>query len=175
MKKVKLLFLLILILSCSMNAYASEWMESPIVSDVEDVQWDRNQDGIIDTREANLRDAAMQKAKEKIEDFATDETVTIITSNRSASILNTVCYLAGTLLLIVSIVISILYLADYVSDGKYCILSRLTKQELHYEDKNIIAFLCKMLFTSVLGIFIANGTFQRGLSNLYAFILEYFN
>lgn len=175
MKKIKLLLLLILVLSCSMNVYAADWMQSPIVSDVEDIEWDRDGDGQLNAKEQAIKDAYESKEEAPDETFGSEEAMKDIVAGSSAGILNTICFLTGTLLLLSSVTISILYLADYVTDGKYCILSFITKRKFRYEDEKLIPFLCKMLGVSVFGIFIANGTFQHWLSNLYASILEYLN
>lgn len=175
MKRVKfLVLLLILMLSCSTTVYASDWMKSPLKSDYTDMQWDTNFDGEIDAREAAIRDAKEEQVKE-LGDIGTDEDMQTIAANKSASALNTVCYLAGLLLIISAVILSILYLADYVTDGRYCILSFLTKRRYRYQNTNIWVFLCKMLAVAVVGVFIANGTFQMWLNNLYAYILEYLN
>lgn len=172
MNKLRLVLVIILVLSCFTTVYASDWTGNPFNTDVENKQWDRNNDGVLDERELAIKQAL--ESREDIDsNVGSDEAVATIIVNKSAYVLNTVCYLTGSLLMIIAVVSIIVYMADYVSDGRWEILSRVTKTKISYAETNIVSYTVKALFIAVIGVIFVNGSFQRALYNMYMYILQY--
>lgn len=172
MKKLRLALIVILVLSCFTTVYASDWTGNPFNTDVENKQWDRNNDGVLDERELSIKEA-LESREDIDESVGSDEAVTTIVANRAAYVLNTVCYLTGSILMVIAVTSIIVYMADYVSDGRWEILSRITKTRISYAETNIVSYTIKALFVAVLGVIFVNGSFQRALYNMYMYILQY--